>query len=772
VLSRARGLLGGRGGQAMPAEGGGDREGLASSDALMTGSGGEGPAQAPAGGPQAYVCGEGFGPQYGASFTFQSPIPNGGPLTVSAPPLALIPMQPTQPTPSPIPSTSRVAPTKQPTNGEEEAVPQALSTAALRGRLELEGAMRIGGIRLLAFLLLYVTMLNAYTAVTPNDSLFEVNAFLEKVLDRESLSETYGLQGVKDALVGVSANSKRLMPMSSDSLIDAVPGDLEIVSQVRAFSEQELLQLPPGSRVRVDGPEWTLSAWVRLDRGNIIKQVSGTSQLTCWAWEVESEMQLRFGGHDSQAETIIKGVPINERRAAKPKITGGEASSGGSASGAGAGGGGGGNLGNLQHVAVVVKQGGSASFFRNGVLNSSVPLPRDITSCIGAIALADPAVTMASLKFHARALSDREVEDMFKNGKLLVEVATGKSPMVVEGTPLSYTEATEEFAGLDMVLQQNVLQLSDFQAADKRRFWANQALPVLQGPVQAVQAVDATNGAYTSIVENPVQVNSFVAVDVSTLPELRADESITLVFWTRMENEGRVFYWYLDAFQPVIHAWIQPSWTNIRWPNGPGATSGMTGIDFGKSGIDTTYEGPAWRLTVMVWDASTKSMRHYLDGQLLYDTADYPPADGLPRIDAVLPRGADEVAGIGQGGYVGGVAQMRMYKSVWTVDMIKQYQTSAEASGVKLRECKLPAEYADDTSWSDAFGHGCSWFSLAQQKKPETRPCDQVAASTACPVACNSVTPCWQGRPGAQVSRWQLESPRKRLQHLGTALKI
>ena len=77
---------------------------------------------------------------------------------------------------------------EQPTNGEEEAVPQALSTAALRGRLELEGAMRIGGIRLVAFLLLYVTMLNAYTAVTPNDSLFEVNAFLKGPV--KSLSST------------------------------------------------------------------------------------------------------------------------------------------------------------------------------------------------------------------------------------------------------------------------------------------------------------------------------------------------------------------------------------------------------------------------------------------------------------------------------------------------------------------------------------------------------------------------------------------------------
>jgi hypothetical protein len=43
-----------------------------------------------------------------------------------------------------------------------------------------------------------------------------------------------------------------------------------------------------------------------------------------------------------------------------------------------------------------------------------------------------PLVTIASLKFHARALTSREVEDMFKNGQLLVEVATGKGPNVVQ----------------------------------------------------------------------------------------------------------------------------------------------------------------------------------------------------------------------------------------------------------------------------------------------------------------------------------------------------
>ena len=169
----------------------------------------------------------------------------------------------------------------------------------------------------------------------------------------------------------------------------------------------------------------------------------------------------------------------------------------------------------------------------------------------------------------------------------------------------------------------------------------------------------------------------------------------------------------------------------------------------------------------MVWDANTRSMRHYLDGHLLYDTADYFSAGGLPRVDAVLPRGAKEVAGIGQGGFVGGMAQMRMYKSVWTEGDIREYHTMASASGVTLRECKPADEYADDTAWSDVFGHSCSWFAVARKHRPETQPCAQVAASAACPVACGSVTACWEGRTESQNS----ESARMRLQHLGMDLE-
>ena len=49
----------------------------------------------------------------------------------------------------------------------------------------------------------------------------------------------------------------------------------------------------------------------RCDRGNILRQVAGETDKTCWSWEVaDDSMQLRLGGHDAALgeETLVKGM--------------------------------------------------------------------------------------------------------------------------------------------------------------------------------------------------------------------------------------------------------------------------------------------------------------------------------------------------------------------------------------------------------------------------------------------------------------------------------
>jgi hypothetical protein len=114
---------------------------------------------------------------------------------------------------------------------------------------------------------------------------------------------------------------------------------------------------------------------------------------------------------------------------------------------------------------------------------------------------------------------------------------------------------------------------------------------------------------YYSIIEEPRYIDSLVPVDTATLPEWLSTESMTVTYWIRMENMGRVFKWYRDLVQPVVHLWSDVAWTNIRYTRGEGVTSGEVG-----SWIDDDYRvrPDAWRLHTHVFDSSTKSVRMYL----------------------------------------------------------------------------------------------------------------------------------------------------------------
>ena len=402
----------------------------------------------------------------------------------------------------------------------------------LLGRLQLEKGMRAGGLRLLGFLLVFLSLINAYMVVAPNKELFNLQSFFENSLDLAQFETAGGLQEVRQELVRLSRDVKPLMLLSSSNLVDSVVGDMELIAEAQEFPQSQQLQLSPGTRVRVDGPEWTLSVWVG-GKGNIIKQVFGKT--TCWSWEVDDVVRLRFGAHDAErGETVIEGGIYSSSNGGGGEGVGSNADSAG-----------------LEHLAIVVTQAGEARFFKNGIFNTSVPLPRDITSCDGQLVVADSLVKIAALKFHARSLKDREVEDMFKGGRPLVEMATGKSPPLVQSSVPVPMSAMAPDPQLDLVLQQNILQLDDYRRSDLTKFWSGQPLPVLQGtgPDGTLQVQVKEDPMfslqYYSLVEDPMEIASTVKVNISTLPELPSDQKFTITFWSRMTHDGSVFSWRL-----------------------------------------------------------------------------------------------------------------------------------------------------------------------------------------------------------------------------------
>jgi len=478
---------------------------------------------------------------------------------------------------------------------------------------------------MIGFLVVFLTILNAYMLSTPNEDLFSLQSFFESSLDLPQLSSAADLQQVQQQLVRISGRAKPLMLLSSTSLVDSDAGDLELISEARNFPSEQNLELPPDIRCRVDGPEWTMSAWVK-GKGNLLKQVLG--KFTCWAWEADDVMRLRFGGHDSErGSTVLEGGTVGDQ---------------------------------LQHYSIVVSQERSVKFFRNGTLESTVQMTRDVTDCNGQLVVADSLVTIAALKLHARALKDREVQDMYLAGRPLVEMATGKSPVVVQSS-VSTTETTTENPELDLVLQQNSLQLDAYEASVNPAVWSGQEAPLLQGTVQVQEKADPMfNLSYFSLIDEPVRVEASVPVDLATLPELPSDESFTYTFWSRMSSDGAPFAWFLKGWSDRGSSVISNSiefkrpYMGISFDPDDDATVSFTGILPTAAGV--VLGGPKWRLFVFVYDVTTQSMQGYLDGHLIQSTkiAEMPQValvnvypDPLPRKNAVFPRGPDETAEIG-----------------------------------------------------------------------------------------------------------------------------
>ena len=134
---------------------------------------------------------------------------------------------------------------------------------SLRGRLQLEKGMRAGGMRLLGFLLVFLSLINAYMVVAPNKELFNLKSFFENSLDLAQFESARGLQDVRQELMRLSRDVKPLMLLSSSNLVDSVAGDMELIAEAQEFPQSQQLQLSPSTRVRVDGPE-VCYQWIPL----------------------------------------------------------------------------------------------------------------------------------------------------------------------------------------------------------------------------------------------------------------------------------------------------------------------------------------------------------------------------------------------------------------------------------------------------------------------------------------------------------------------------
>ncbi len=205
----------------------------------------------------------------------------------------------------------------------------------------------------------------------------------------------------------MSARSRLLQPLSSNYFGDA-EGEIKVLDGARSFSAPSNLNLR-GLSARVDLPEWTMTAWIQLDREggtNVIRKPLGASlpakELSCWGWYIGwPSDRFDYGAHDfgggskSQA-AALESVVSNVSSAAD---------------------------GQVHHVAVVVTST-TLEFWLDGGKTFESRLPRPVTDCSGQVLeVGGKAPLLGEITFYPRRLREIDLKEILFAGFTLEAIA-------------------------------------------------------------------------------------------------------------------------------------------------------------------------------------------------------------------------------------------------------------------------------------------------------------------------------------------------------------
>ena len=88
----------------------------------------------------------------------------------------------------------------------------------------------------------------------------------------------------------------------------------------------------------------------------------------------------------------------------------------------------------------------------------------------------------------------------------------------------------------------------------------------------------------------------------------------------------------------------------------------------------------------------------------------------------------------------GAVQDWRYYRGL-ALSKDEIYKIADDTSGPARRSCQHDDE-GGDSSWTDIYGHDCSWYYAQREKSPGVCATEEVRQK--CPVACRAKMPCFE----------------------------
>lgn len=654
-------------------------------------------------------------------------------------------------------------------------------------RLELEDAVCIGVLRLILFCLIFTFLMQGTAVGVSSTDRLSFMELLDSSLSLDEFRDIRTLTDFQDYMEQVSSALKQFSISSSVRFPN--PDGVVIQAQMTELVSPKLF-------LTVDPPvgltDFTLSAWVKLPhrmqgRACLLRKPLATQRaLSCWGWFHPA--QFRFGAHDFHS--------LSENSGEGEEVVRG----GGEAPGPG-----------LSHEAVVVTNS-TVAFFRNGQpLGSPQRLPRSITDCLtpSAIELGEAGLGLGAVEFRPRALLAAEIDELFRSGRPLSELATGSQLLAAEEATATQVQAIVE-EGI-RPLEQALASLSDLNqlsSAIERSRSIPKAPPSSDGVRPAVllepqrasaladperlaweaagrpghineteqgwRGPDIIAGRYFSAFENPVFA---VSTETARIPADfagdGASDGFALSFWYKPmfpAVDAGPYMWIAPdyEFQRGLAVWMEPSWVDVwlfgEWEEdwlyaGEYTTRWDEQLIDEKHSIGSSRGDllpSAWRhVTVQYLQAEGKS-EVYLDGKVLLDSAvgtHYAGASVMSMglsAQSLLANSTikldDEWHEYNDGNPLGQFAHFRVYPRALTpAEVYALHSASVWSDGEPVRDCIDESTSRDFYDLGEVDELGNACGWYYAAMQQNRQVCNSDAARKMCPMTCAAVQTCHDG---------------------------
>ena len=242
---------------------------------------------------------------------------------------------------------------------------------------------------------------------------------LVESFDLEALAAIRSREEFAKMLPVMSQASRKYFSLSSHYFDTGQDGAVQMIGDLKTFSNPDLVG---GFALTIEAPEISFSSWVRISQdfigGYLLRKrpasAGVSSSRSCWGWYLDRKhgQALHYGAHDFFATSAemrrMRAEQVEIRLREPTEVREGEYS-----------------------MLTMIINGTHVSFFMNMQELGSRPMPRALTDCSNGgegILLGDSGLTIGQLRFHPRALSRANIQELIQYGATFEDISTGSEP--------------------------------------------------------------------------------------------------------------------------------------------------------------------------------------------------------------------------------------------------------------------------------------------------------------------------------------------------------